>query len=143
MEELLALPQKMWLDDLSQLFRLFYERYHHLLLLPHHLNPTFTGSHDVGGADADLVVDGCLIDIKTSISSQVKAEYLYQLAGYLLLDYDDLLHLNTLGIYMARQGLLLTWSVAEFLHQLTGDDRSPLASLRQTFRVICEQAGSR
>jgi hypothetical protein len=97
----------------------------------------------VGGADADLVVDGCLIDIKTSISSQVKAEYLYQLAGYLLLDYDDLLHLNTLGIYMARQGLLFTWPVAEFLHQLTGDDRATLASLRQTFRVICQQAGLR
>ncbi len=141
-EELLALPQKLWLEDLTQLFRLFYQRYHTLLSLPHLLNPTFPGSHDVGGADADLVIDGCLIDIKTSISSQVKAEYLYQLAGYLLLDDDDHLHLNALGIYMARQGFSVTWPIAEFLHQLTGDDRVTLASLRQTFRVICEQAGS-
>jgi hypothetical protein len=141
-EALLALPQDHWLDDLSQLFRLFYERYYHMLVLPHLLNPTFAGSHDVGGADADLVIDGCLIDIKTSISSQVKAEYLYQLAGYLLLDYDNLLQLQTLGIYMARQGLLVTWPVAEFLHQLTGDDRVTLTSLRQTFRGICQQAGA-
>lgn len=137
-EELLAIAQDSWIDDLSQMFSLFYERYHHLLTQPHVLNPTFAGSPDVGGADADLVVDGCLIDIKASVSPQIKAEYLYQLAGYVLLDYDDKLQIGSFGIYMARQGMLFTWPVAEFLRQLTGDDTISLVSLRQEFRTLCQ-----
>lgn len=138
-EELLAIPQDFWLDDLSQMFGMFYKRYHDLLSLPHTLNPTFAGSHDVGGADADLVVDGCLIDIKASVSPQIKAEYLYQLAGYLLLDYDDQLHINVVGIYMTRQGLLLKWSIPEFLRKLTGDDHVLLVSLRKEFQELCQK----
>lgn len=138
-EELLAIPQDAWLDDLSQLFNLFHTRQADLLSLPHILNPTFAGSHDVGGADADLIVDGCLIDIKTSISPQIRADYLYQLAGYLLLDYNDTFHINTLGIYMARQGVLLKWNGLEFLQKLTGDEQISLASLRREFRELCRR----
>ncbi len=137
-EELLAIPQDTWLGDLGQMYGLFYDRYHQLLAQPYILNPTFAGSLDVGGADADMVIDGCLIDIKASVSPQIKAEYLYQLAGYLLLDYDDQLHINSVGIYMARQGMLFTWSVAEFLRQLTGEDTVSLVSLRRQFRTLCQ-----
>jgi hypothetical protein len=135
-EELLAIPQDSWLDDLSQMFNLFYARYYDLLSRPYILNPTFAGSLDIGGADADLVVDRCLIDIKASVSPQIKAEYLYQLAGYLLLDYDDQFHMNAVAIYMARQGMLFTWSIAEFLYQLTGNDSADLGSLRREFRKL-------
>jgi hypothetical protein len=138
-EELLALPQQAWLDDLAALFNLFYEHYHHLLSRPRVLNPTFPGSGDVGGADADMVVDGCLIDIKTTISPQIKADYLYQLAGYLLLDYNDALHINSVGIYLARQGIVFAWPAAEFLQKLTGEDVS-LAKLRQEFQVLCQRS---
>jgi hypothetical protein len=137
-EELLAIPQDSWLDDLSQMFNLFYARYHDLLSHPYILNPTFAGSFDIGGADADLVVDRCLIDIKASISPQIKAEYLYQLAGYLLLDYDDQFQMNAVAIYMARQGMLFTWSIPEFLNQLTGNDSADLGSLRREFRKLVQ-----
>ena len=30
--------------------------------------PTFSGSHYVGGADADLIIDGCLYDVKTTVN---------------------------------------------------------------------------
>lgn len=132
-EELLAIPQDSWLEDLAALFNRFYEGYKHLLPAPHVLNPTFAGSGDVGGADADLIVNGCLIDIKTSISPKIEPKYLHQLAGYLLLDYDDKFHIESVAIYMARQGLLLTWSVPEFLRQLTQDENATLVSLRQEF----------
>jgi hypothetical protein len=135
-EELLTIPQDSWLDDLSQIFNLFYTRNHELSSRPYILNPTFAGSLDIGGADADLVVDGCLIDIKASLSSQIKAEYLYQLAGYLLLDYDNQLHMNAVAIYMARQGMLFTWSIPEFLHQLTGNESAELGSLRRVLRKL-------
>lgn len=136
--ELLAIPQDAWLNDMSGMVSLFFEQYQHLISHPHILNPTFAGSHDIGGADADLVVDGCLIDIKASVASQIKAEYLYQLAGYLLLDYDDALHINSMGIYLARQGILFAWPVAEFLQKLTGNDVS-LAKLRHEFQVLCQR----
>ena len=137
-EELLAIPQDSWVDDLGELFIRFYHRQNSLLSKPYTLNPTFTGSVYVGGADADLVVDRCLIDIKTSTIPQIKAEYLYQLAGYLLLDFDDTLHLNSVGIYMARQGVLLPWTVPEFLRELTGDSTISLASLRLEFSTLCQ-----
>jgi hypothetical protein len=39
---------------------------------------------------------------------------------------------------MARQGLLFTWPVSEFLRQLTGNDTATLLSLRQEFRAVCQ-----
>lgn len=138
-KELLAIPRTPWLDDLCAISALFYERYEHLLSRPHVLNPTFEGSSDVGGADADMVIDGCLIDIKSTVQPKLDSEYLYQVAGYLLLDYTDRLNINTLGIYMARQGMLFTWPVSEFLYQLTGDDEATLESLRQAFREECKE----
>lgn len=140
-EELLAIPQVAWLDDLGALFGLFYERYAHLLSQPAILNPIFAGSLDIGGADADMIVDGCLIDIKASISPQLKAEFLHQLAGYVLLDYHDAYHITSVGIYMARQGLLFSWPLAEFMQKVTGEDESVLASLRQEFRMLCQHEG--
>lgn len=136
-EALLAIPQEAWLEDLGQMFALFYEHHHHLLSQPRNLNPTFAGSLDIGGADADMVVDGCLIDIKTSISPLIKADYLFQLAGYLLLDYTDELRMNAVGIYMARQGLLFKWSINEFLRELTGDEQASLKDLRREFQILC------
>ena len=135
-EALLAIPQEVYVEDICQLSSLFFERCQHLLSLPYTLNPTFAGSLDVGGADADLVVDSCLIDIKASIAPKMNADYLYQLAGYLLLDYDDSLNMNAAGIYMARQGMLFRWSLPDFLQQLTGDSNANLASLREEFRSI-------
>ena len=138
-EELLAIPQVAWLDDLGAMFTLFYDRYAHLLSRPAVLNPIFAGSVDIGGADADMIVDGCLIDIKASISPHIKADFLYQLAGYVLLDYHDTYHITSVGIYMARQGMLFPWPLAEFLQKLTGDGEHALNSWRQEFQALCQK----
>lgn len=138
-QELLALPQAAWIEDLCTLSQLFYEKGHHLLSRPHVLNPTFAGSHDVGGADADFIVDDCLIDIKTTKQKGIEADWLRQLAGYLLLDYDDRYHIQCVGLYMARQGELLIWSAEAFLQALCADTSVSLASLRRDFRVVVEQ----
>ena len=138
-EELLAIPQVAWLDDLGAMFMLFYDRYSHLLSRPAILNPVFAGSVDIGGADADMIVEGCLIDMKASISPQIKADFLHQLAGYVLLDYNDTYHITSLGIYMARQGILFSWPVSEFLQKVTGDGDTSLIVLRQAFRTLCQK----
>lgn len=50
------------------------------------LNPNFgLGSHMVRGADADLVIDDTLVEIKTTKSNKLKPEYFDQLIGYLAL----------------------------------------------------------
>ncbi len=102
--ELLAKVNDAWVDDICQISQHFYERCAHLLARPAILNPTFAGSSLVGGADADLIADGCLIEIKTSKDSRIRPEWIHQLVGYLLLDDDDRRAIRTVGIYMSRQG---------------------------------------
>lgn len=137
-EELLALVEEGWIDDLCQLTALFHDTCQHLLLQPFNLNPTFAGSGDVGGADADLIVDGCLIEIKTSKQMQIDADWLRQLVGYVLLDYNDEYHINSVALYMVRQGVLFTWPLADFLSLLTTSDAITLPLLRQEFSDLCK-----
>jgi len=136
-DELLAIAQEEWIDDLCDLFALFYERYAHMLSLPHILNPSFLGCDDIGAAGADLIVDGCLIGIKASGERCVKPVWLRHLAGCVLLDYEDQHHIHSLGIYMARQGKLVSWPLDEFLSLLTGEANLDISSLRQEFRECC------
>ena len=50
------------------------------------LNPTFGyGSHLVSGADADIIVDDMLIDIKTTKKMDFTRDYFNQLVGYYVL----------------------------------------------------------
>jgi len=91
--------------------------------------PTFTGSADLGGADADFILGGLLLDCKaTRHPRSLGRDELYQLAGYLLLDYDDRYRIDRLGLYLSRQGAMITWSVEEFLEALGA--RHTLRNLR-------------
>ncbi|MGX1886935.1 hypothetical protein [Streptomyces sp. NPDC055287] len=96
--------------------------------------PEFSGSADVAGADADYILDSCLIDCKATIRPDRIGEKkeIHQLAGYLLLDYADTYAVNRVGLYLARQGRLITWTTEEFLH-LLGTGLS-LPALRAAFR---------
>ena len=135
-DELLAIPKDAWIDDLCAMSRLFYERCHLYLTHPHVLNPQFVGGNDVGGADADLIVDRCLVELKASIRPKLDPAWLRQLIGYLLLDYDDRYRFTHVGIYMVRQGMTFRWTVKDFLYQLTGDEHVSLNTLRQEFQHI-------
>jgi hypothetical protein len=112
-----------------------------LLKEPFILNPTFAGSVDVGGADADLIVDGCLLEIKTSTQNALDSAWLRQLAGYALLDYADEYAIQSVGIYMARHGVLLNWPLDEYIRLLTGDENVSMTSLRQELHSAVEQYG--
>lgn len=84
------------------------------------LNPTFgKGSSLVGGADADLIIDDTLIDIKTSKHLVFDREFFNQLAGYYALSciggVDDCAkaEIKHLAIYYARYGILHRIAVAD------------------------------
>lgn len=92
--------------------------------------PCFSGSPDVGGADADLITDSFLLEIKTHANPAGTArDTLRQLLGYLLLDYDDIYKLTRAGIYYARHARLVHWAIPDLL-QAAGCSRK-ISKLRQ------------
>ncbi|MGW8847975.1 hypothetical protein ACWGNE_09340 [Streptomyces xiamenensis] len=77
--------------------------------------PVFAGSCAVGGADADLIAGRLLLDFK-ALKDPVRLPpaAAYQLAGYALLDFEDLYRLEQIGFYLTRSGQLITWGLGEF-----------------------------
>ena len=95
--------------------------------------PVFVGSADLGGADADFILDGLLLDCKaTTMPARLGRDEINQLAGYLLLDYADAFGIRGVGLYLSRQGAVIDWMVDEFLGLLGA--RLPLAELRARLR---------
>lgn len=143
--DLLAKASDAVVADLCALSWGFHDHCTALLARPAVLNPTFDGSHDIGGADADLIVDGCLIDIKTTVKPRVDPSWLYQLLGYVLLDYTDRYQIRAVALYLARQQRLLRWPLDAFLANLAGSVAPPLADVRARFQAVLqvETAGTR
>lgn len=87
-----------------------------------YFNPTFgLGSILVGGADADLIIDNTLIDIKTSKYLTLERKDLNQILGYYILsliggvnDDPEARPIENIGIYFARYGELWTVPLKEF-----------------------------
>jgi len=90
------------------------------------LNPTFgEASKLVGGADADLVVDNTLVDIKTTKKLQLPRKYFDQLIGYYCLywiggisglpqDYE----IKNLAVYFSRHAYLHLIPVKDCIRQV-------------------------
>ncbi|MFJ2007783.1 hypothetical protein [Streptomyces chartreusis] len=95
--------------------------------------PVFDGSRQVGGADADFILDGTLVDCKATIRPErMSRAEIYQLVGYLLLDYSNQHTIDDVGLYLSRQGALIDWSVPDFLGLL--GSRLDLPTLRAACR---------
>jgi len=96
-----------------------------------YLNPVFgTASQLVKGADADVILDGTLVDVKVTKKSTFKADYWRQLVGYMTLadihatlhkegvyeelefgdnrDWESLPEITEFSVYFARHGELVT-----------------------------------
>lgn len=74
------------------------------------LNPDFgDASVLVAGADADVILDSTIIDIKTSKYFELKKEYLYQLIGYFILNaLSHRLLIKNIALYFSRFATLVT-----------------------------------
>ena len=72
---------------------------------------------------------------------------MFELLGYLLLDYDDTYKIDALGVYSARWRYLATWPVDELLGVLAGDpvdlaqERADFAALVRAMVAPRVQAG--
>ncbi len=118
--ELLASVPDSWIEDVAALARAFSKRHSLWLGATATLNPTFAGSRDVGGADADFILEGCLLDIKTTKRSGGDSNWLYQLLGYVLLDYDDDFKIESVGLLLPRQDTSLRWPLSGLIEALSG-----------------------
>ena len=99
------------------------------------LNPIFDGSVAVGGADADLIVAGTLLDIKTTLNPRISRAMLWQVLGYALLDWDDRYGIRRVGLHLPRQAVTLDWSVDRLAETLECSD---WGTARQRFRQMLE-----
>ncbi len=137
-ESLLGLAKSDLIDDLTELSWEFYDGFNYLLGLPHVLNPKFEGSIDIGGADADMIVDGTLVEIKTTARGEIRSDWIWQLLGYVLLDYSDVYHINSVGLYMARQCKLFKWDLDEAIRSLGSEDSPSIGQLRTQFKALAK-----
>lgn len=112
--EFISKPPEWILDDIAAQNALYREAMAEFLNQPATLNPTFKGSADVGGADADLIVGGCLIELKSS-RRNLASKDLYQAIGYCLLDYEDKHGINAVSVYRSRYGINHCWEIDDFL----------------------------
>ena len=93
-------------DDISNLMKIARER---LTLKDPVFGPTFgLSSRWIGGGDADLIDDGCLLEVKT-VKVVYATQFIRQALAYALLDVDDDWKLDSVGVYLARHGIL--WRV--------------------------------
>jgi hypothetical protein len=129
--EMLALAEDDWIEDLRNLSWGFFDEFESMLGKSAILNPVFQGSSLVGGADADLILDRCLIEIKTTINPLRDNNAIYQLLGYVLLDLEDNFKLERIGIYLSRQLTYFEWSLNELMEIASGGEKTDLAKLRE------------
>lgn len=103
----------------------------------------FDGSGFVGGGDADLILDGCLYDVKTT--EHPRRDFpvsLRQLIGYALLDWSDTFGLKSVGFYFARQGAWMSWNLRELIRE-TALSGTSLDGLREAFCATAQERNPR
>lgn len=79
-------------------------------------NPIFNKcSMLVQGADADLIIDGVLYDIKTTKFNEYKWQDIAQITGYYLFsEIENLYNIKRIAIYLARYGEIIYFDVENF-----------------------------
>ncbi|WP_287787373.1 hypothetical protein [Acidiphilium sp.] len=103
------------------------------------LNPTFEeASRLVGGADADLILDNTLLDIKTSKNLATKRSMFDQIIGYFILSkIQGVYNIDNLGIYFARFNEIWSISIEDlFVGQDMNSCVSSFEDLVKSLRLI-------
>lgn len=137
-EDVLRLVPEACVADLAAVSQRMISELGEQLRRPAILNPTFALSEAIGGSDADLVIDGCLTEIKCTINPGLDPEWFRQLLGYVLLDADDACALDRVGFLLPRQAVLVSWPLDGLLKAMIGPNHRSLAELRAEFAQVLE-----
>jgi hypothetical protein len=101
------------------------------------IGPAFAQSLALGGADADLIYDGTLVDLKsTSQARIVGRDEVWQLIGYLLADTDDSYSIARVGFAALRRRRSIFWRAEDLIRQLSDGPPRPIAQLREEFAAL-------
>lgn len=101
------------------------------------IGPTFAGSQIMRG-DADLIAGGLLMELKTTTRKpSLGVTDLWQILGYVLMDYIDEYGITDVALFSARYGYLAQWNLDTLLPQLAGRPVTTRA-LRAEFRELLE-----
>ena len=98
------------------------------------LNPDFgEASAFVGGADADIIIDDRLVDVKTTKTIEMRDKYFHQLIGYYILSLIESdsakPKLNEVKIYFSRYAYFWSMKIDEIISQ----DRKKFMSFAKWF----------
>lgn len=118
-----------------------------------HRSARSTGALGISGpvmvphwADGDLVVGSALLDVKTvaRVDNPVSmTRWLWQILAYAWLDVQDLYEIRSVGLYLARHGVTVTWGLDAFCISLLGgtgrDNAAREDFLRVARRVIHDE----
>ena len=127
-----------WLDDLCHLSRLFHDRQRKMFTQQAWIHPK--NIWRMAGAEADLLVEGYVIDFKTTISPRLDPTWLYQVLCYVLLEYPPEHAVRGVGFYLVRQGVLVRWRLEHLIFRLMNEEPMPLEQLRTEFRELLSGA---
>ena len=136
LDDLLGLVPAPAIADLALLTKPMYPVWLPLAAKPFVLNPVFEGSTDVGGADADLIVDGTLVDIKSTTKPNLDKATVYQLLGYLFLDYTNEYQVDELGVYYSRTAELVRLPIATVFQVAASDSGKSIADYRSDLQQV-------
>jgi hypothetical protein len=101
------------------------------------IGPVFAGSAIMRG-DADLIAGGLLTELKTTIKKpSLGVTDLWQMLGYVLMDYTDEFAVTDVALCSARYGYLAQWNLDALLAQLAGKPVT-VAALRAEFLAQLE-----
>jgi hypothetical protein len=101
------------------------------------IGPVFAGSQIMRGG-ADLIAGGLLVELKTTTKKpSLGVTDLWQLLGYVLMDYVDEFAITDVALFSARYGYLAQWSLGELLPKLAARPKTETA-LRAEFRALLE-----
>jgi hypothetical protein len=102
-----------------------------------HIGPGFVQTHALGGADADLIYDGTLVDLKsTSQATVIGRKEVWQLIGYLLADTDDSYNITRVGFAALRRRRSIFWLAEDLIRELAGGQTRPVKQLREEFAAL-------
>lgn len=120
----------------------------HLAKQPVWTGPTFEGSR-ILAADADLIAGDTLVEIKATIGGpprkdgtrgiKLDRDDLYQLIGYMLMDFSDRYQIRRIGIYLPRFEHVHSWPTDQLLQTMAGYDVDVPATRAAFQRLLHEQ----
>lgn len=90
-----------------------------------YLNPFMRSGKLVKGADADIITDNCIYEIKTVKRLEITEDYIHQLLGYYVLNRMDGLYevktksvIDSIGVYFSRHKKLYKYDIDDIVNNI-------------------------